>query len=177
MPLSRQPIDARFDGGPIAIDGTDAQFGDGDADKRAAGDRLEPARFDEFIRVEDQVLDDVEMYPQRLRKIGVGGRQPDEQVESLTKRRAEPAVFLRDAKRPEPGFLQKSDLVKGQRAVSFSIHRAGGDLFEDGRETRSQFIIAQPATLQDGEGSSIKISRRIVERTSIVCQRQRILVA
>ena len=70
-----QPIGARLDRCPIAINGTDAQFGDGDADKRALRNRLEPARFDELILVEEQVLDDVEMDTQRLRKIGVGSRR------------------------------------------------------------------------------------------------------
>jgi hypothetical protein len=45
------------------------------------------------------------MYSYGLRKIGVGGRQSDEQVESLMKCRTETAEFYWDAQGAENGFL------------------------------------------------------------------------
>ena len=70
--------------------------------------------------------------------------------------RTETAEFYWDTQGAKTGFLQKSDLVERQGAVSLTIHRAGSDLFEDRRETRSQFIIANWRSGETVKGRRIK---------------------
>ena len=81
------------------------------------------------------------MGAQRLRQVGVGLGQLNQQGNQLRQRRAPAALFPRNANRAEPRFLQPANLLVGQNTVLFAVRGSLRNARENRPESRGQLFI------------------------------------
>ena len=118
-----------------------AHLGPGIADQFTGDEAFEPDLLGACGVGVETVLDKRQVAAQRLWQIGVGFGQFDQQLKQLRQRGAGSAVFDRNTDRTKTGLFQPLDLLVGQYAVAFALHRTFGDTRKNRPETRSELLV------------------------------------
>ena len=140
-------IHARDTGANLA-DLDAADFGPRVAHQIAVDKTLEPGVLGCISLRVKAVFDKGKVTAQRLRQIGIGFGQFDQQLKQLGQGSAGATVLHRHAHGAKTGFLQPLHLFKGQAAALLALQCTGGDASKDRPEALGQGLVVGTA----GEG-------------------------